>query len=372
MPATSETPRHARGKACPAIVAALAALAAFCPPAPAAAAGDTQVVAASDPHFRYEGRFDFRDPAAPVVIWEASRIAIDFEGGRIAVRFGKATGQVYFDASVDGSRSILELREGIPVKTFALPVSGSGLHHLTLFKRTEATAGVVPFEGIEVEPGATVLSPAPPATRMRIEVFGDSITVGACDEDGPRDDRSTHDAAFSWAALTAAAFSADYRNISVSGIGLATGYVDVLAGQVWDRIYPTASSPRADLNGWVPDVVLVLLGDNDDSYPRQHHLSFPGNFVERYVSYVRAIRAAYPRAPIVLLNGGMWAGTHSRELGDGLRAAVAELESGDPGIRHFTFSHWTTNHPRVADHRALAGELVAWLRTQPFMGAAAR
>jgi lysophospholipase L1-like esterase len=304
-----------------------------------------EVIAASDPHFRYEGRFDFSDPAKPVVIWEASRISIDFQGSQLAIRFGKATGQVFFDASVDGSASILELREGMPGKAVALAVSGPGLHHLTLFKRTEATAGVVPFLGIEVAPGARVFSPAPPAYRMRIEIFGDSMTVGACDEDGAKDqwdDRRTHDAAFSWAALTSAAFSADYRNISVSGIGLATGYVDVLAGQVWDKTYPTASSPRADLNGWVPDVILVLLGDNDDSYPRDHHLPFPGNFVEKYVSYVRAIRAACPKVPIVLLNGGMWAGTHSRELGLALGTAVTELEAGDPGTGRPTIPGWQT------------------------------
>jgi len=334
------------------------------------AAGRVLTVSASDPRFRFDGRFDLSDPRGPVVIWEASTIAIDFDGDRLAVRFSGVKGQVYFDASVDGAGSILALREGMPDAAIPLPVEGSGRHHLMLFKRSEASAGTARFTGIEIAPGRMVFSPATPVYRMKMEFIGDSITAGACDEDGDKDqweDRRTHDAAFSWAAVTAGAFSADYQNISISGIGLATGFEDVLAGQAWDRTYPVASSPRADLARWVPDVVLVLLGDNDDSYPRAHGLPFPGNFVEKYTSLVQAIRAAYPAASIVLLNGAMWAGTHSAELGTAWTNAVSGLESNDPGISHYVFVHWTSNHPRVADHRALADELTAWLKSKPFM-----
>jgi lysophospholipase L1-like esterase len=354
------------------IALGLSALAAGPAVAPAFAAGDTQDVPASDPRFRYEGRFDFSDPASPVVIWQASRIGIDFEGGRVAVRFAGVTGPVFFDATVDGAASVLALRPGMPGAAIALPVAGPGRHHLVLFKRTEATAGTARFAGIELAPGAGVFPQAPPQTRMRVEFIGDSITAGACDEDGEKDqweDRRTHNAALSWAALTAAALSADHRNISVSGMGVATGYVDVLAGQMWDRVYPTAASPRAKLEEWIPDLVFVLLGSNDDSYPRGRGLPFPDKFTEKYVSLVRSIRAAYPKARIVLLNGAMWEGTHSEPLGKAWNSAVAELESTDPAISHFVFVHWSSNHPRVADNRILSGEAIAWLRAQPFMSA---
>jgi lysophospholipase L1-like esterase len=333
-------------------------------------AASSSFVPASDPSFRYAGRFDFSTPSSPVVIWEASTIAIDFDGDMAAIRFGVVTGDVFFNATVDGVNTVLALKEGKPAKTMALPVSGPGPHHLVLFKRTESSAGTAVFAGIEVAPGAKVSRQAVPSYRMRMEFIGDSITVGACDEDGPKDqweDRSTHNAAYSYAALTAAAFSADYRNTSISGIGLAAGFDDVLMGQVWDRTYPGAASPRADLAAWVPDVVLVLLGDNDDSYPRSKGLPFPADFDGKYAALIQAIRAAYPKAHIVLLNGGMWAGTNSKELGTAWAKVVARLESADPGISDLTFVHWTDNHPRVADHRVLADELDAWLGKQPFM-----
>jgi lysophospholipase L1-like esterase len=332
--------------------------------------GGVQLVSASDPRFRYDGRFDFRDPASPVVIWEASTIAIDFDGGQATALFSGATDQAFFNATVDGTTAVLTLRRGLPSQDVPLPVSGSGRHHLVLFKRTEATASTVHFGGLEIAPGATAFAPPAAAYQMKMEMIGDSITAGACDEDGDKDqwdDRRTHDAAFSWAAVTAAAYSADYRNISASGIGLATGYLDVVMGQVWDGIYPTVSSPRIDPSQWTPDVVFVLLGDNDDSYPRSKNLPFPANFGEKYAALVRAIRAGYPAAHIVLLNGGMWAGIHSEALANAWSAAVTDLESKDPGISHYVFAHWTANHPRVADHRILADELITWLTDQPFM-----
>jgi hypothetical protein len=48
---------------------------------------------------------------------------------------------------------------------------------------------------------------------------------------------------------------------------------------------------------------------------------------------------------------------------------VTQLEAADPAISHFVFAHWTRSHPRVADDRAMADELIAWLKQQPFMQA---
>jgi lysophospholipase L1-like esterase len=335
-----------------------------------ASSAKTRFIAPSDPRFRYKGRFDTVDTSRPGVVWEASTISIDFEGAELGVRFGGVKGQVFFDARVDDSSAVLALHEGSPPLTLTVPVRGTGRHHLVLFKRTEASAGSAHFEGIEVAPDAGVFADDSPAPKMKMLIVGDSITAGACDEDGPKDqweDRSTHNAAYSWAALTAAAFSADYQNISISGIGLAAGYDDVLIGQVWDRTYPSASAPKANLNAFVPDVVLVLLGDNDDSFPRDHHLPFPSNFGSNYASFIQSLRVAYPKSEIVLLNGAMWAGIHSPELGAAWGTVVRSLEAGDPAISHYTFAHWTSNHPRVSDHKALADELDTWLGKQHFM-----
>ncbi len=329
-------------------------------------------IPAWDARFRYEGRIDFADTNAPVVIWQASRISIDFEGNAVRLLFGGAKGQNFFNALVDGSNTVVAANEGMPVHPATLSDLGPGRHHLTLFKRSEANAGTVRFRGIEIAPRAKVWAPAPPRYKLAMEFIGDSITVGACNEDGATDqwdNRRTHNCALSYATLTAAAFSADYRNIAVSGMGIATGWVPMKAGEIWDRLYPDTNSPPANLRAWTPNVVFVNLGENDDSFTRAHGQPFPAGFTDGYVALVRAMRAACPDARIILLRGGMFGGARSEPLRTAWDAAVTQLEATDKGVSHFVFQHWTSTHPRVADDRILANELIAWLNRQDFMQA---
>ena len=329
-------------------------------------------IAAGDARFRYEGRIDFSNTNAPVVIWQASRISLDFEGSTIRLLFDDAKGQNYFNAQVDASNTVVEANEGIPVSPATLSGLGPGRHHLMLFKRSEANAGTVRFRGIEIAPQAKVWAPTPPRYKLTMEFIGDSITVGACNEDGATDqwdNRRTHNCALSYATLTANAFSADYRNIAVSGMGIATGWVPMRAGEIWDRLYPDTNSPLANLHAWTPNVVFVNFGENDDSYPRAHGQPFPAGFTDGYVALVHAIRSAYPDARIVLLRGGMFGGAQSEPLRKAWESAVTQLEATDKGVSHFILKHWKPTHPRVADDRALADELIAWLKQQPFMQA---
>ena len=329
-------------------------------------------IPASDARFRYDGRIDFSDTNAPVIIWQASRISIDFEGNGIRLLFDNAKGQNYFNALVDGSNTIVAANEGMPANPDTLFSPGPGRHHLMLFKRSEAAAGTVRFRGVELAPPTTVWAPLPSHYELAMEFIGDSITVGACNEDGTADqwdDRRTHNCALSYATLIADAFNADYRNIAVSGMGIATGWVPMKAGEIWDRLYPDTNSPPADLHAWVPNVVFVNFGENDGSYPTAHGQPFPTNFTDGYIALIHAIRAAYPDAHIVLLRGGMFNGAQNESLRTVWESAVTQLEANDKGISHFAFKHWTSTHPRVADDRAMADELIAWLKPQVFMQA---
>jgi lysophospholipase L1-like esterase len=300
----------------------------------------TQIVPASDPRFRYEGRFDFASSNAPAVIWQASRISLDFSGDTIGLLFDNAKGQNFFNAQVDVTNQVVSIPEGLHPQPVALSGFGDGRHHLVLFKRSEASAGTVQFRGVEVLTNGSAWSPQPSRYKLRMEFIGDSITVGACNEDGAEDqwtNRLTHNAALSYATLTA------------------------------DKIYPNPSSPRANLAQWIPRVIFVNLGENDDSFPRAHGQAFPTNYTSGYVTLARAIRSARPDARIVILRGGMYGGAQSEPLRAAWESAVTQLEAGDPGISHFVFKHWTNTHPRVADDRIMAGELIDWLKQQPFM-----
>lgn len=329
-----------------------------------------QSVSADNPAFRYEGRFDMKDPAAPVVVWQASRIAVDFTGPRLVLLFDRLDGECHFNAAIDGTNHLLSLRDPA-VRAYELqPPPGPGAHRLVLFKRSEAAAGYAAFLGIEIAPDARVSPPAQAVPPFRMMFFGDSITAGACNEDGAQDqwkDRSTHNNALSYGAMTAEAFHADYRNIAVSGMGVSTGWVGVRAIEMWNKLYPKADSAPANLESWKPQVLFINLGENDNSFTSAKHQPFPPTFTENYVALVRAFRAAWPDSQVVLLRGGMFGGSQSAALREAWQKVIDKLEPGDPRIHHFAFQHWSGNHPRVADDRAMADELIAWLRTQPFM-----
>lgn len=342
------------------------------PPAASPPTTTMQLIAADDPRFRYEGRIDFTNRAEPVLIWQGSRVSVDCTGSGVVLRFSGATGQNFFNAEVDGTSTIVAASEGhAGLQRIEVPLApGAGPHHLRLFKRSEAAKGQVRFLGVELPAGAQAWAPEPPAYRLKMEFFGDSITAGACNEDGAADqwdDFRTHNHALSYDHLVSQAFGADHRAMAISGMGIATGYVEIKAGEAWDRLYPRADAPRADLAAWQPDVAFVLLGENDDSFSRNQGHGFPAAYRPGHLALVRAIRAAYPRTQLVLLRGGMFGGSQSAPLREAWTAVVQELEAGDPAVSHFVFKHWSELHPRVSDDRAMAEELTAWLKDQAFM-----
>jgi lysophospholipase L1-like esterase len=329
-----------------------------------------QTIPASDKCFRYEGRIDFNDANSPVVVWQASRISIDFEGDTLALLFDKPTWQNFFNAQVDSKTTIVEANEGMPPKDTKFTGLGKGRHHLVLSKRSEGNAGSVHFNGIQIDDGAKVWASAPVVYKLKMEFYGDSKTAGACNEDGNTDQwdtRRTHNGLLSYAAIASDAFNADHRNLTVSGMGVITGYVDVNAGQMWNKIYPKASSPLADMKSWVPDVVFVNLGENDDTFTKKQKQPFPADFNDGYIYLVRNIRGAYPKAHIVLLRGGMYGGMHSKPLDAAWKYNVEQLEANDKNISHYVLKYQAMNHPRVAEDRILADELITWLKQQDFM-----
>lgn len=321
---------------------------------------------ASDPAFLFEGRFDRRNPAEPVFIWAGDRIRADFTGGQLVLRFGRAEGQTYFDVTVDDATQVVSGSAGRWV--WPAPLA-DGRHRLKIVKRSEADAGHVVFLGVELAAGAQILAPAPPLYRLKIQFIGDSITAGANNEDGMEDqweDRRTHNHLLSYGYLTSQALAADHRAMAVSGMGICEGFVPMIAADTWNKVYPRTGPLPADLASWVPDLVFVNLGENDDAFTRSQGRPLPTGYTDGYVRLIRAVRAVWPNAQIVLLRGGMYGGAQSGALREAWEKAVAEIERADPRVAHFVFTHWTKTHPRVADHRIMADELLAWLKTEDF------
>jgi lysophospholipase L1-like esterase len=331
-------------------------------------------ISADNPGFAYSGRIDFSNPLSPVLIWQGTEIRARFTGTRISVRLSKVQGNCYFNLIVDGKVHVLkpeaspiefdyELKEDLP----------PGTHELSLFKRTEAAYGQANFEGIMVSAGES-LAGVPDGRPLKIEFYGDSITVGACDEEpSPKDsyaDLITHNNYVSYGANAARALNAEYSNISYSGIGLCASWNEYLLPQVWDRLYPRSDSARYDFADRAPDIVVLNVGQNDFGYPAAKGQAFPQGFAEAYVKLVRAMRAQYPQAWIISVEGGMSAYHDSIELQRAWAKALKQLKADDPRVLSLVFKAFTYNHPRANTHAALAKELEAFIRANVPMAAA--
>jgi lysophospholipase L1-like esterase len=243
----------------------------------------------------------------------------------------------------------------------------SGRHELRVVKRTEAAMAEVRLYGLRLAEDGQLLAP-PPARRLRLEFYGDSITAGACNGDmgtDQYDDLSTHDGTRAYGALAAQRLDADYVGIAVSGIGITRTWGDLLMPQIWDRVAPHLDAPRAPLDARAPDVVLVNLGQNDHGLPASRGEPFPDDFAARYLAFVRQLRHRYPQARVVLLIGGMTAWKEEPRLQPAIQAAARQLRAeGDRHVWTYTFDAFSFAHPRLDTHRQMADELVAFLTAQ--------
>lgn len=311
------------------------------------------------------GRIDYGEQNSPVIIWQGSRIEFAVAGGSsVDLLFSRKSGQVYFDLLIDDKLELFIPQNG--ANRVALPAN-EDIQTVTLLKRNEASSGTIAFDGVQPGSGAKIVALPAKEKGLNFLFFGDSITAGACNEDGAEDqwiDMSTHNALKSYAAITADNFAAEYRNISISGMGISMGYAKSRFPETWDKLYPHSESPLADLQQFIPDFVFINLGENDDSWSKNRDIDFPKDYRERYMSMVKKMRLAYPKAHFVILRGGMSGGKKSERLIASWWKVVKALEENDSNISHYVFKHWQNHHPRVKDHQLMAAELTSWLKNK--------
>lgn len=273
----------------------------------------------------------------------------------------------YLRVSIDGADRGVLIRPGAA----RLTLSGlaPGAHVVRLDKLTESQEGGARFLGFLPLAGDVPL--APPARARRIELIGDSFTVGYGDAAPGRTctRREVHDytdTSRAWSALLAARLDADYRIVAYSGIGVVRNYAGAMPGQslptLYDRMIPGDPAPlEADAAGWRPQLIVISLGGNDFStplHPGEHWAdqeALRADWRAHYVAFVRRLMARQPQARFLLMgHDPFFADVEAvaAELNRGAARPVATLHYGGLAL---TGCDW---HPSLADHRAIA-DLVA-------------
>jgi lysophospholipase L1-like esterase len=331
----------------------------------------------ADPRIAVMGRVDRSDPARWRIGYPGVTLRVAFEGPTLLMRASCSTAACRVGVTVDGgSPRVVRVASGDSWMALAdaLP---EGPHAIEVVTRTEAWQGILGVRAFQAPRGRLLAARPWPARRMLF--IGDSVTCGEAIDRGA-DCAIAHEPAagangdLSYGMLLARALGAQAHLICYGGRGLIRdwrGRRDVANGPRLFDLAVADDRPRAfwDHAGYLPDVVVVSLGTNDFNLALG---AFPAReeFVTAYVAFVRAIRARYPAAPVVLTEGAIVNDEDDpqRPQKAALREYLGETARrlADGRVTVFPAQHYPGDacnpHPTREQHAAMARDLEPAIR----------
>ena len=299
--------------------------------------------------------------------WPGVNIQARFTGTQVSMAVNNASGNNRVTVVVDdGAPKVVALASGQSTVSLASGLS-SGPHDIVIWRNTEASpGGVTTFSGLTAFGSGGALLPADAAPARRIEVVGDSLSVGA----GVNGDSTCTggidaytDNYLAYGSVAARAVSADVVTIAYSGIGVYRNYGETTptaTSLTMPKRYPYAipDSVLWDFALYQPQAVIINLGTNDFGS------GDPGTPYETaYVSFVQTIRQKYDDAYFILID--MYGGNRLTRLDNILASLNA---SGESRVAVLSLSSVQNNlgcnqHPNVAGQQGMGTTLAARLRT---------
>ena len=163
----------------------------------------------------------------------------------------------------DGEPMTLSFSRGTSSVNIATGLDVNSFHSLLLHKRTEYYDGRVEFLGLTLDVGEQ-LGDKPPEHHLKLECYGDSITCGlALDANRDEQDNIYTNNYMAYCSQTARSLGAEIHTQAISGIGLVKSLFGGNLDMYWDLVDPRNPSSVWDFAQWVPNAVVVNLGQND-------------------------------------------------------------------------------------------------------------
>ncbi len=320
----------------------------------------------------YVGRFSMNNDSAAIIYWSGTSIEINFEGTELSATLKDEYGTNFFYVIIDNN--VFDKINPDTTKNLYKLASNlsSGKHSLKLIKLTECTHGRTWLYGFSLKENGKVLPPTTPRKR-KMEFYGNSITSGYSLEDrsGDSGNPKYFNNYFSYAAITARNFNADYHCISKSGIGLMLSWFPIIMPELYDRLDPEDSTIKWDFTKYTPDIVVIKILQNDSwLVHKQEHLQFKARFgntppndefiINSYKSFIISIRNKYPNAHIICALGGMDATKENSVWPNYIKNAVAQLNDSKIYTLFFPYTGIKT-HPKKNEHKAMANILIKFI-----------
>jgi hypothetical protein len=319
--------------------------------------GADTLITPDNPAINYYGRFDYSNPKALRFNWSGTTIEF-LVSGTTSVGLELTDGAGYFDIEVDGKALSSPLFAGSYNSKRYDCITGlsTGDHVIRIIRRNEPYWVIATFSGIYLTNGAKLKLLAKPVRKM--EFCGDSFTAGyfieACDDQQAKTNTNK-----SWARLTSKAFKAQDIILAESGIGLTKS----LGGKSsFPKKYPGAldtmggaSTPVWNFSSWIPDIVTIFLGINDNSSGVNDN-----DYTTALHSFVSTIRGNYPTTPILFMSY-----TGSKDQATKAAVAAETTSLGHKNI-HFLECKQAINgcswHPTIDDAKGISDSVVAKIK----------
>ena len=251
---------------------------------------------------------------------------------------------------------------------------------ISIVKLSESPMSTIGIK--EIRATGSKIAPTPNKDLL-IEFIGDSITCGYGIDDPDKDHHfvtSTEDVTKAYAYRTAETLNADYSMVSFSGYGIISGYSNndkKVSAQTVPQYYTKLGFSWAANGSFVPanvdwdfskrqpDLIVVNLGTNDDSYTKTDS-ERKQEYCDGYVEFLKKIRENNPDAKILCTLGIMGdrlfeqvqlaVNTYTEETGDSnISAMKFDVQLPDDGYS----ADW---HPSVTTHEKAAEKLSAEIK----------
>lgn len=310
-----------------------------------------------------EGRVQAAPPHGIWHEWPGIALSARFEGDALHIALDDPENR--FRVLVDGVVVALITRPG--KATVALSGLGQGAHDLRLERLSEAG---VPRQivSIAVPPPGRPL-PAPALPQRRIDVYGDSDTVGYGLARGDRhcagdDVFLSTDTTLAYPALLARRLGVGTAVMARSGIGLIRGHGGSPSDQnllaLHDRALPAIEGTAGAGAPWL---IVVEVGGNDFAQPPQagepwaDEAALSAAFLSAYDGFLRALMHASPGTPVLVLalpDAGRDVRPEIVAVAERLAAEGAPVRLVPVRGLDYRGCHW---HPSAADHARVADTL---------------
>jgi lysophospholipase L1-like esterase len=301
--------------------------------------------------------------------------------GDSAANSGNLDTQARIGIYLDGERVVDDMIDAAE-KSFSI-FEGEEPREATvsIVKLSEAANSTFGIAGIETDGEDTV---APTENKdLLIEFIGDSITCGYGVDDENRDHHfstTTEDMTKTYAYKTAQALNADYSMVCYSGYGIISGYTGngeknetQTLPQHYGKVgfsYDTfggvpVSSLSWDFSARQPDVIVINLGTNDDSYCKYDNEK-KQDFTDNYVLFLKQVRERNPDAKI-LCAFGVQGDNMFKPTESAVEAYSAETGDENIDLLHMKPQDGSTGyaadwHPTEATHALTAADVTAKIK----------